>query len=115
MGTATIVESNEDDLIFERAVIARNENGELVPRCFYSGIACELGTHEGALADGIVGCAPLDPGLYADWPLSVRIQKEDAPGPELVENFTANPRAVAAVRKFLTLFETGEAEVGTPL
>jgi hypothetical protein len=111
----TILESNQDTLRFERAFIGRDDDGSLVPLCLWSGILCQLGTHPGAFADGLAGCVPVDPSLAADWPLSVRIQKEDAIQPELLENFTAHPAAIAAVRKFVALQESGQARAGLEL
>lgn len=110
-----VIEANDDTLVFERAFVARDEDGGFVPRCFMSGIACELGTKPTTLDAGFVPCWPLESRLQDDWPVSVTLQKETADGGEYVEvlqNATGNPRAIAAVRKFLDLVESGRADVG---
>lgn len=107
-----IIDSNEDTLNFERAFVARGDSGELVARCFYSGIACEIDATPGALAVGFVAVVPLDEKLKTDWPLSVTLEKENTHGEpyqELMENCTANPSAVSAYRKFLTLLDSNWA------
>jgi hypothetical protein len=111
---ATLISYDDDTLVFERAFVARDEAGQLVPRCFFSGIPCQLGTKETTVAAGFVACWPLEARLQENWPMSVKY-RQDTGVESTLENCTGNPRAVAAVRRFLTLLESGEPAVGTAL
>lgn len=109
-----LVEINDDTLVFERAFVARDENGQLVPRCYFSGIACELGTKQSTLELGFVACWPLDSSLQENWPLSVTLE-HDNNGDQYLDTraeATGNPQAVAAVRTFLDLIENNQAQPG---
>jgi hypothetical protein len=118
MGNITLIESNDDTLRFERAFIGRDDNGEFIPLCLFSGILCELGTKESPLEIGFVSCEPVDINLLADWPLYVVLKKETAQGEAYTEqsnNCTGNARAVQAVRRFLELTASGQAHAGMEL
>ena len=110
-----LIEANDDTLEFEGAFVARDEWGNLVPHCFFSGIECELGTKPSPLEIGFAACWPLDARLLENWPLTVTLWHDDNPIPDVRANCTGNPAAVAAVKKFLTLIERNQAEVGMML
>lgn len=113
-----VIESNDDTLHFDRAFIGRDDSGEFVPLCLFSGILCELGTKPSTLEIGFVACWPLDANRLENWPISVTLEKETTSGEkytDLMEHCTGNARAVQAVRKFLDLVNSGQARVGLEL
>lgn len=105
-----VIEANDDMLVFEGAFVARDEDGEFVPRCFFSGIACELSTKPTTLEAGFVACWPLEAQFQDDWPISVTVEVDGIQ--DVLASATGNPRAIAAVRKFLDLVTSGQAQVG---
>jgi hypothetical protein len=115
----SLLESNDDTLVFERAFIGKDDEGNFTPLCSFSGILCELAADKPSTLDiGFVGCWPLDSNLVENWPLSVTLEKRTTDGDSYTEELpgcTGNVRAVAAVKHFLTLVESGQAQVGMTL
>lgn len=120
MGTEIkLLESDDDTLVFERAFVGKDDNGSFIPLCSFSGVLCELAIDKPSTLDiGFVGCWPLDASLLSNWPISVTLQKETVDAVKYQEelaNCTGNPRAIAAVRHFLTLLNSGEVKLGMTL
>lgn len=117
MGTIKIIESNEDNFQFERAFVVE-ENGALGARAIFGGTLCDIETKKTLLNLGIANCAPVDGTPEDSWPVSVVIEKhqEDAdPYQETLWNATANPRIVAAARRFSELLQSGNIQPGMEL
>ncbi len=108
----TILERLEDYPL-ERLAVVRGEDG-LELRAWFGGEECRLEAKPSWLAAGLVACNPLDDSLALDWPMTVLVEA-DGSAPQLVGNATAEPRAVAALRRLTQAMEDGTARPGMEL
>lgn len=95
-----------------RAWIADND-GRPEARADIGGIECVIETKETLLEAGVATCIPLDPQWSENWPLDVRVSVDGHE--QMLTSATADPRVVAAARKFAELQATGRAEIGKEL
>ncbi len=112
-----VIESIEDNFKFDRAFVVQAD-GILVPRAVFGGALCDIETKSTALQHGIAYCRPVDGTPEDSWPIGVIVEKETADGDpyeETMWNFTANPRIVAAARKFDELNSTDSLKEGMAL
>lgn len=109
--TTTIKTQLEDYTLERVAVVEVAGRPEL--HGWYDGVECLLDGKPFMIAAGFVACDPLDPELALDWPMRVEV---DLGGlRQCIDNATADPRAVASVRRFQEALAAGTAREGMNL
>ncbi len=101
----------EEGFEFQKAYI-RDLDGRPALFGSFGGVECDMETKESLLEAGVVCCQPVD--FDADWPLSVVLEGVDDQRYR-INGATADPRAVAAARRFHELLISGEAKPGVEL
>jgi hypothetical protein len=101
----------EEGLEFQKAYI-RDLDGR--PSLFgvFGGVECHMETKETLLDAGVVSCDPVE--FDSDWPLSIVLEGEGGQRYHL-NGASADPRAVAAARRYQELVLNGEAKPGMEL
>lgn len=99
-----------EDYALERLAVVSGEDG-LELHGWFDGTECRLEAKPSWLAGGLLACHPLDETLALDWPMTVRVEV-DGSRPQLIDNVTAEPRAVAAFRAFKEAIANGTASAG---
>jgi hypothetical protein len=107
-----VLASDNDGFEFERAFIGEVA-GELTPVAIMGGVACNIDTKPDSLEYGLAFCQPLVARIARDWPINVVVDRGF--GAELLWHFTADPRVVAAARRFADISSRGAASVGSVL
>lgn len=106
-----LVERLEDYALDRLEVIS--VNGVLELHGWFGGTECEIVAKPSLDAAGVVCCLPFDDAVGFDWPMQVRIRVD---GVDMVlDNATADPRAVAAFRVFSAACAAGRAVAAMPL
>jgi hypothetical protein len=98
----------EDYVLAKLAVVT--VAGRLELHGWYDGIECLLDAKPSLLAAGVVACIPLDPVLALDWPM----QAITTIGGDrvLLDSVTADPRTIAAFKRFQAAVIGGTAKAG---
>lgn len=113
----TLLERLEDPLPISRIWIGEI-GGVSVPFAEIGGVICDIETKPALLASGLASCNPRDPDRAAHWPMQARVLYRHSDGSteeKILEEVSAEPRLVSAVRRFNQLITDGVAIVGTAL
>ena len=103
-----------EDYALERLAVVPGEDGRRELHGWFEGVECALESKPLLLTAGLVSCTPLDTALSWHWPMHARVRDDDG-RERLLSCMTADPRALAAMHRWLAAEAAGTAWPGLPL
>lgn len=105
-----ILERLEDYTLDQLSVVREASGASLELHGWFGGIECLLTAKPALLASGLAACIPLDVDLAMEWPMAMRVEIDGEA--QILPNLTAEPRAVAALRRLQKAIDDGTARSG---